>query len=27
VEALDGTLRVESPPDQGTLVEVSLPCG
>jgi signal transduction histidine kinase len=27
VEALDGTLRVESPPDHGTLVEVSLPCG
>jgi signal transduction histidine kinase len=27
VEALDGTLRVESPPGRGTLVEVSLPCG
>ena len=27
VEALDGTLRLSSPPGQGTVVEVSLPCG
>jgi signal transduction histidine kinase len=27
VEALDGTLRVESPPERGTVVEASLPCG
>jgi signal transduction histidine kinase len=27
VEALDGTLRLDSPPGHGTVVEVSLPCG
>jgi signal transduction histidine kinase len=27
VQALDGSLRVESPPGQGTVVEVRLPCG
>jgi signal transduction histidine kinase len=27
VEALDGSLRVDSPPGEGTLVEVRLPCG
>jgi signal transduction histidine kinase len=27
VEALDGTLRLSSPPGQGTVVEVGLPCG
>jgi signal transduction histidine kinase len=27
VEALDGTLRVDSPSGHGTVVEVSLPCG
>jgi signal transduction histidine kinase len=27
VEALDGTLRLQSPRGQGTVVEVSLPCG
>jgi signal transduction histidine kinase len=27
VEALDGSLRVDSPPRQGTVVEVRLPCG
>jgi signal transduction histidine kinase len=27
VEALDGELRLDSPPDGGTVVEVSLPCG
>ncbi len=27
VEALDGQLRLESPPGAGTLVEVTLPCG
>jgi signal transduction histidine kinase len=26
VEALDGTLRVESPPGEGTVVEVRIPC-
>jgi signal transduction histidine kinase len=27
VEALDGTLRLHSPPGHGTVLEVSLPCG
>jgi signal transduction histidine kinase len=27
VEALDGSLHVESPPGGGTVVEVRLPCG
>jgi signal transduction histidine kinase len=27
VEALDGRLRIDSPPNEGTVLEVSIPCG
>jgi signal transduction histidine kinase len=27
IEALDGNLRVESPPGKGTRVRVEIPCG